>query len=46
MEDLRKLGTGAISHAQPVREILAKVVAKEGAHSEGVMHYYFAWKKK
>lgn len=45
MEDLGELGAGTVSHAQPVREVVAKVVAKEGAHGEGVVHDYFAWRR-
>lgn len=44
VEDLGEFGAGAIGHAQPVREVLAEVVAKEGAHGEWVIHDYFAWK--
>lgn len=46
VEDLGELGARAISHAQPVREILAEVVAKEGAHGERVMHDHLAWISK
>lgn len=46
VEDLGELGTGTVGHAQPVREVLAKVIAEEGAHGEGVVHDYFAWIKE
>lgn len=46
VKDLWQLGPGAVSHAEPVRQVLSKVVAKEGAHGEGVVHDHLAYKKK
>lgn len=39
VEDPGQLGrAGAALHAQPVGQVVAKVVAKEGPHGEGVVH--------
>lgn len=42
VEDLGEFGAGAVGHAQPVREVLSKVVAEEGTHGEGVVHDHLA----
>lgn len=46
VEDLWKLGSGPVGHAQPVREVLSKVVAKEWPHGKWVMHDHFSWKRE
>lgn len=43
VEDLGQLRGGLSAlHAQPVSEVVTKVVTKEGPHGKGVMHNYLA----
>lgn len=47
VEDLGQVGGGLTAlHAQPVREIVAKVVTEERTHGEGVVHNHLAWRIK
>lgn len=47
VEDLGQL-SGSFSglHAQPVGEVVTKVVTKEGSHGKGVMHDHLSWSEK
>lgn len=44
VENFGHLSTGLVQ-VQPVLQVVAKVVAHEGSHGHGVVHYLLAWKE-
>ena len=40
-EDLGQLGVFLLAQREPVLEVVAEVVAREGPHGEGVVHHLF-----